>query len=57
MKFDPKELMEAYGDFVWAEGVRIDRVQVCEMGARKGRDGRGEVVDEVYEVVGERMVG
>lgn len=57
MKFDPKELSEAYGDFVWAEGVRIDRVQVCEMGARKVRDGRGEVVDEVYEVVGERMVG
>ncbi|KAF2016982.1 hypothetical protein BU24DRAFT_141578 [Aaosphaeria arxii CBS 175.79] len=42
VKFDARGIVEAYSDgegFVWAKGVRVDRVQVCEMGARTLEDG------------------
>jgi activating signal cointegrator complex subunit 1 len=55
MRFDARNLVEKYKDFVWAEDVRIDRVLICKMGAKKiwsgGKEGEGEVLDEAYEVV------
>lgn len=60
MRFDATDLITKYKDFKWAEEVRIDRVQICKMGARKvwsgGGEGEGEVVDERYEVVAERGI-
>ncbi|PVI07143.1 hypothetical protein DM02DRAFT_609122 [Periconia macrospinosa] len=56
MRFDARDLMGKYGDFVWARDVHIDRVQICKMGAAKILDGDGEVVDEKYEVVAEKVI-
>lgn len=59
LRFDASDLIERYKDFKWAEGVRIDRVQICKMGARNvwsgGKEGEGEM-DERYVVVGERGI-
>ncbi|KAF1924647.1 uncharacterized protein M421DRAFT_424531 [Didymella exigua CBS 183.55] len=56
-KFDASGLIEKYRDFVWAEDVRIDRVQICKMGAQKIVDEEtGEVVDERYEIVAEKTM-
>lgn len=55
MRFDARPLIAAYKHFKWAEDVRVDRLQICKMGARKvwsgAAEGEGEVVDERYEVV------
>lgn len=57
MRFDASNLIEAYKDFIWAEDVRIDRVQICKMGAQKIVDETtGEVLDERYEVVAEKTM-
>jgi activating signal cointegrator complex subunit 1 len=60
MRFDARNLIEKYKGFVWAEGVRVDRVCICKMGAKKiwsgGIEGEGEVVDERYEVVCEKEI-
>ncbi|USP81010.1 hypothetical protein yc1106_08284 [Curvularia clavata] len=55
MQFDTINLIEEYKDFVWARDVRVDRVCICEMGAKKiwsgTHEGEGEVLDEQYKVV------
>jgi activating signal cointegrator complex subunit 1 len=57
MRFDASSLIEMYEDFIWAEDVRIDRVQICKMGAKKIlNEETGEVVDEEYEVVAEKRL-
>jgi activating signal cointegrator complex subunit 1 len=57
MRFDAEALMQAYDGFVWANDVRIDRVQICKMGARKIlNEETGEVLDEQYEVVAEKRL-
>ncbi|KAF2639137.1 hypothetical protein P280DRAFT_403083 [Massarina eburnea CBS 473.64] len=56
MQFDARELTEKYKDAVWAKGVRIDRVQICKMGASKIVGEDGEVVDQKYEVVAEKVI-
>ncbi|KAK8183900.1 AKAP7 2'5' RNA ligase-like domain-containing protein [Phyllosticta citribraziliensis] len=40
-KFDAREVMQRFDGFVWAEGVRVEGVAVCEMGARELEEGRG----------------
>jgi len=40
-------------EYVWAEGVEIDRVRICKMGAKKVED---EILGQEYEVVFEKMV-
>lgn len=57
LRFDARELIEQYKDVVWADNVRIDRVQICKMGAKKILNNDGEVVAEEYEVVGEKVIG
>ncbi|KAF2829642.1 hypothetical protein CC86DRAFT_367597 [Ophiobolus disseminans] len=58
--FDARTLIDVYQDFTWAKNVRIDKVQICKMGAKKiwsgGEDGVGEVLDERYEVVCEKGI-
>lgn len=44
---DAEEMLEDWADFVWMEGVRVENVAVCRMGAKKGVDG-----EEAYEVEG-----
>ncbi|KAF3046804.1 hypothetical protein E8E11_003860 [Didymella keratinophila] len=57
MRFDASNLIEAYKNFIWAEDVRIDRVQICKMGAQKIVDeGTGEIIDEQYEVIAEKTM-
>lgn len=56
LRFDARELIEKHSGVLWAEGVRIDRVQICKMGAKKIVGEDGEVVDEKYEVVAEKRI-
>ncbi|KAF2708528.1 hypothetical protein K504DRAFT_435087 [Pleomassaria siparia CBS 279.74] len=51
LKLDARELVDRYEDHVWAEHVRVDRVQICNMGAKKIVDEVGEVIGEEYEEV------
>lgn len=42
---------------MWAQDVTVDRVAICEMGAKEVKDGE-EVVDKVYrEVASVPLVG
>ncbi|KAF1977842.1 hypothetical protein BU23DRAFT_451626 [Bimuria novae-zelandiae CBS 107.79] len=56
MRFDARDLIERCKDVVWAQDVRIDRVQICKMGAKKTLDDKGDVVAEEYEVVSEKLL-
>jgi activating signal cointegrator complex subunit 1 len=51
LKFDARDLLQGYKDFVWAEGVVLDRIAICEMGAKKRVDGDGKAVGEEYTEV------
>ncbi|EME49828.1 hypothetical protein DOTSEDRAFT_40978 [Dothistroma septosporum NZE10] len=48
LKIDARSLLELHVDFVWAEHVVLDRVAICEMGAKKSLDASGNEVDERY---------
>ena len=51
-KFDARELIARYEKFEWATDVHIERIGICEMGAKKTIK-NGEVVNEEYlEVAG-----
>ena len=57
-KIDAIAILQKYKDYVWAENVILDRVSVCEMGAKKMFNDKGEVVSEEYrEVVSLRLPG
>jgi activating signal cointegrator complex subunit 1 len=51
LKFDARRLLEEYKNFVWAEGVVLDRIAICGMGAKKLFDAGGNVVGEEYTEV------
>lgn len=51
LKIDARELLEKYKDFIWAENVVLDRIAICEMGAKKKMDGEGNVIAEEYSEV------
>jgi len=40
-------------EYIWAEGVEIDRVRICKLGAKKVED---ETLGQEYEVVCEKMM-
>ncbi|KAL1585608.1 hypothetical protein WHR41_05996 [Cladosporium halotolerans] len=48
LKFDARGLLERYEGCVWAAGVVLDRVAICEMGARKVVGEGGVVLGEEY---------
>ncbi|KAL8769076.1 MAG: hypothetical protein Q9209_004862 [Squamulea sp. 1 TL-2023] len=48
VKFDARDLIKRYEDFNWARDVRIEKVAICEMGAKRITDDNGEVVGEEY---------
>ena len=39
MRFDARELLERWRGEVWARDVRVEKVAICEMGAREVRVG------------------
>ena len=45
--FDAKQVLERYEGFVWAEEVRLDRICICEMGAKAVERETGEDVEYV----------
>lgn len=51
IKIDATAIIEKYRDFVWAERIVLDRVSICEMGAKKITDAQGNVLDEGYTEV------
>ncbi|KAF2154338.1 hypothetical protein K461DRAFT_292995 [Myriangium duriaei CBS 260.36] len=51
LKFDAKALIERYEGVEWAKDILLDRVAICEMGAKEVRDEQGRVVDAVYTEV------
>jgi activating signal cointegrator complex subunit 1 len=50
LKIDARALLDKYADFVWARNVVLDRIAICEMGAKKRME-NGEVVGEEYTEV------
>ncbi|KAL8688636.1 MAG: hypothetical protein Q9218_005502 [Villophora microphyllina] len=51
LKFDARDLLSRYADFEWATDVRIEKVAICEMGAKKILDEKGEIIGEEYKEV------
>ena len=49
LTLDARDIMSRYDDYVWMEGMPLEKVVICKMGAKKieGTD------DEAYEVVAE----
>ncbi|CZT22876.1 uncharacterized protein RCC_08582 [Ramularia collo-cygni] len=51
-KIDATAVLRKYHDFVWAENFRLDRIAICEMGAKKIMDAaKVRVVEERYTEV------
>ncbi len=46
MSFDAREVVERYEGFEWMRECRVERVGICEMGAKEV-EGRGKVYVEV----------
>lgn len=51
LKLDATNLLEKYKDYVWAENVVLDRLAICEMGAKKKHDDKGAEIDAEYTEV------
>ncbi|KAI6894082.1 hypothetical protein KC318_g11693 [Hortaea werneckii] len=51
LKIDATSTLERFEDFVWAEDFVLDRIAICEMGAKKITSDEGKVVAEEYTEV------
>ncbi|KAI7253997.1 hypothetical protein KC343_g3870 [Hortaea werneckii] len=51
LKIDATAILERFKDFVWAEDIVLDRIAICEMGAKKITNDEGKVVAEEYTEV------
>lgn len=51
LKIDARTLLDQYKDFVWADNIALDRLAICEMGAKKVTDADGKVIAEQYTEV------
>lgn len=49
MTIDAREILERYEEYTWMEDVKVEKVAICKMGAKKEMVD-GVVVDEAYEV-------
>jgi activating signal cointegrator complex subunit 1 len=52
LTIDARDLVDRYEDYVWLENMKVEKVRICRMGAKKVEDGEVEG-DEAYEVEGE----
>lgn len=50
-KIDATRILDKFEEFAWAEDVVLDRLAICEMGAKKRFDDDGRLVDESYTEV------
>ncbi|KAE9964195.1 hypothetical protein BLS_008563 [Venturia inaequalis] len=50
-RFNAEGLLNEWKDFLWAKDFPIEKVALCEMGAKKIRDANGEIVGEEYEEI------
>jgi activating signal cointegrator complex subunit 1 len=49
MTIDAREILERYSEFAWMEDVKIEKVAICRMGAKRMKDEKGvETEDEEY---------
>lgn len=51
LKINAVGILERYKEYVWADDFVLDRVAICEMGAKKIFNEKGEVVSEEYKEV------
>lgn len=51
IRLDATTLLEQCKDFVWTNEFTIDKVAICEMGAKKIMDEEGNILDEHYQEV------
>jgi activating signal cointegrator complex subunit 1 len=51
LRLDATAILERFQDFVWAENVVLDRIAICEMGAKKITNADGNVIGEEYTEV------
>ncbi|KAI4187030.1 MAG: hypothetical protein LQ346_005571 [Caloplaca aetnensis] len=51
IRLDARELLSQYVDFAWALDVRVEKLAICEMGAKKTFDDGGKVIGEEYTEV------
>ena len=51
LKIDARAILEKYQDFFWANDVVLDRIAICEMGAKKKFAEDGKLVAEEYTEV------
>ncbi|KAI4205004.1 MAG: hypothetical protein LQ350_000631 [Teloschistes chrysophthalmus] len=49
MKFDARDLLSKYATFEWAKDVKVEKVIICEMGAKEIMDGEGNLLGEQYK--------
>ncbi|KAK5116371.1 hypothetical protein LTR62_007918 [Meristemomyces frigidus] len=51
LKIDATAIVEHYADFVWVKDVVLDRIAICEMGAKKITDAEFRIIDEQYKEI------
>jgi activating signal cointegrator complex subunit 1 len=52
LKMDARDILQNYHDYSWAEDFELDRIAICEMGAKKILDAaKVRVLDERYTEV------
>ena len=49
LELDARDLISKYEDYVWLEGMEVDKITLCKMGAKDV----GEEGDQAYEVEAE----
>ena len=56
MLIDAKELIQQCEDLMWAEDVVLEKVAICEMGAKMIKDEEGKIVDERYTEIASKQL-
>ncbi|KAF4313730.1 hypothetical protein GTA08_BOTSDO00329 [Botryosphaeria dothidea] len=51
IRVDATDLLPRYANFVWADEIRVEKIAICKMGAKKIVGEKGDVVREEYEEV------
>ncbi|CAD0111354.1 unnamed protein product [Aureobasidium uvarum] len=53
---DATSLISTYASHIWASGVPITKIAICEMGVKKQLSSTGEVIGEAYKEVAVREI-
>ncbi|KAL8740210.1 MAG: hypothetical protein Q9190_007059 [Brigantiaea leucoxantha] len=49
LRFDARDILAQHQDFIWTEQIRLEKLSLCEMGAKQREDG-GEAYTEIASV-------